>query len=142
MAIEAGQRHFSQDTIGQVRVFHDAFGVPVQSQPGFPASDRVDLRLALLREELREVEAAILAGDLLQVLRELVDIQYVLDGTFLEFGLGHLKLAAFAEVHRANMSKLGEDGRPVLRHDGKVLKGPNFRAPEFEPLLAEGTPAQ
>ena len=93
------------------------------------------MRLAILEEEVAELRAAVEAGDLVEVLHALCDIQYVLDGTFLEFGLHPVKEAAFAEVHASNMSKLGADGRPVLREDGKVLKGPNFRRPQLGPFV-------
>lgn len=91
------------------------------------------MRLDILEEEVRELREAVAAGDLVEVLDALCDIQYVLDGNFLEFGLHAQKAKAFAEVHASNMSKLGEDGQPVLREDGKVLKGPNF----FRPNLAQ-----
>lgn len=74
-------------------------------------------------------------GDLVEVLDALCDIQYVLDGTFLEFGLHDFKLDAMGEVHSSNMSKLGAGGRPVLSEDGKVLKGPDFRRPDLAPIL-------
>lgn len=93
------------------------------------------MRLAILEEEVSELREAVAAGDLVQVLDALCDIQYVLDGTFLEFGLHHLKEQAFAEVHSSNMSKLGKDGQPILRGDGKVLKGPNFSPPDLAKVL-------
>lgn len=95
------------------------------------------MRLAILEEEVAELRAAAQVGDMVEVLDALCDIQYVLDGTFLEFGLHKLKDRAMAEVHASNMSKLGADGRPVLREDGKVLKGPFFRRPDLTRILAE-----
>jgi len=120
------------DTLALVKAWHDKFRVPVLERPGLPA-DRVGMRLDILEEEVRELREAVAAGDLVEVLDALCDIQYVLDGNFLEFGLHAQKAKAFAEVHASNMSKLGEDGQPVLREDGKVLKGPNF----FRPNLAQ-----
>lgn len=112
-------------TIEQVREFHRAF----VTQP-----DEViqKCRLALLKEELKELEDAMTAGDRLGILDALTDLQYVLDGTYIVFSMDHLKDEAFAEVHRSNMSKLGPDGKPIYREDGKVLKGPNYRPPNLE----------
>lgn len=122
------------DTLTLVREWHERFSVPVAPTPGIPA-DRMQMRLAILEEEIRELRTAAEAGDLVEVLDALCDIQYVLDGTFLEFGLHGHKALAMAEVHASNMSKLGDDGRPVLREDGKVLKGPNFFRPDLAALL-------
>lgn len=124
------------DTLAIVREWHEAFDVPVEELPVIPGA-RIQMRLALLEEEVAELRAAAQAGDLVEVLDALCDIQYVLDGTFLEFGLHKLKDRAMAEVHASNMSKLGSDGRPVLREDGKVLKGPSFRRPDLARILSE-----
>jgi predicted HAD superfamily Cof-like phosphohydrolase len=110
----------------RVAEFHRAFRVPIRRRPALEKA-RVRLRLRLLREELKEVARAARSGDLVATLHELCDLQYVLDGAFLEFGLHRHKAAALAEIHHANMTKLGPDGRPFLRHDGKVIKGPNFK---------------
>ena len=123
------------DTLSIVREWHQAFDVPVQDAPTIPEA-RVQMRLTILEEEVAELRAAVDAGDLVEVLDALCDIQYVLDGTFLEFGLHGLKDQAMAEVHASNMSKLGADGRPVLRADGKVLKGPSFFPPDLASILA------
>lgn len=121
-------------TLNQVREWHEHFKVPVLHEPTLPEGRR-ELRLSLLEEEVRELREAVEAGDMLEVLDALCDIQYVLDGTFLEFGLHPVKEAAFAEVQASNMSKLGEDGQPIFREDGKVLKGPNFRRPDLAQFL-------
>lgn len=120
-------------SMNMVREFHRAFNVPIRRTPHLDRG-RVALRMRLLREELKEVQdAAKLAVFLEQnhaamadLLQELCDLQYVLDGTFLEFGLARHRARAMQEVHRANMSKLGRDGKPCKRADGKVLKGPDF----------------
>lgn len=124
------------DTLAIVRAWHEAFDVPVEELPVIPEA-RIQMRLAILEEEVAELRAAAQVGDMVEVLDALCDIQYVLDGTFLEFGLHKLKDRAMAEVHASNMSKLGADGRPVLREDGKVLKGPFFRRPDLTRILAE-----
>lgn len=127
----------AKDTLTIVRDWHEAFDVPVVDTPAIPET-RAQMRLAILEEEVVELRAAVEDGDLVEVLDALCDIQYVLDGTFLEFGLHSLKHAAMAEVHASNMSKLGADGKPVLREDGKVLKGPAFHRPDLARILEDG----
>ena len=124
----------ASDTLSIVREWHEAFDVPVENVPTIP-EQRAQMRLDILEEEVAELRAAVEAGDLVEALDALCDIQYVLDGTFLEFGLHQLKQDAMAEVHSSNMSKLGADGRPVLRDDGKVLKGPGLRQPDLASIL-------
>ncbi|MGD1884597.1 MAG: hypothetical protein ACFB11_20200 [Paracoccaceae bacterium] len=124
----------AHDTLAIVREWHEAFDVPVENAPKIP-KQRARMRIDILEEEVAELRAAVEAGDLVEVLDALYDIQYVLDGTFLEFGLYQLKQDEMAEVHSSNMSKLAADGRPVLRDDGKVLKGPGFRQPDLASLL-------
>lgn len=121
-------------TLDQVRVWHEHFRAPVLNEPALPEGRR-ELRLSLLEEEIKELREAVEAGDMVEVLDALCDIQYVLDGAFLEFGLHPVKDAAFAEVQASNMSKLGEDGLPILRDDGKILKGPNFRPPNLAQFI-------
>lgn len=119
-----------------VAQFHTAFGVPVLDAPQIPAADRVALRVRLLREEFDEFIAAVESRDFAAVAHELADLQIVLDGTFLEFGLGSLKPHLVNAVHASNMSKLGGDGQPVTRDDGKVMKGPNYQPPDIAALLS------
>jgi NTP pyrophosphatase (non-canonical NTP hydrolase) len=95
------------------------------------------LRLTLHQEEHDELVEAIESGDLEAIARELADVVYVAYGSAWSLGLD--LDAAIREVHRANMSKLGDDGKPVYREDGKVLKGPNFRPPDLR-LALEGHP--
>lgn len=123
-----------RSTLDQVREFHETYGLPVKSSPDISDPKTNDLRINLLAEELDELKEALVAGDIVEVLDALTDLQYVLDGAYLSFGLHDVKDAAFNEVQRSNMSKLGEDGKPIRREsDGKVLKGPNF----FEPDLSQ-----
>lgn len=124
----------ARDTLAIMREWHEAFDLPVENAPKIP-EQRAQMRLDILEEEVAELRAAVETGDLVEVLDALCDIQYVLDGTFLEFGVHQLKQEAMAEVHTSNMSKLGAAGRPVLRDDGKVLKGPGFRPPDLARLL-------
>jgi len=88
-----------------VAAFHDTFNLPVLTEPVIPSKDRCDLRVNLIEEELRELKEAIEADDLVEVADALCDIQYVLSGAILEFGLGDKFKSLFDEVQRSNMSK-------------------------------------
>jgi predicted HAD superfamily Cof-like phosphohydrolase len=124
----------SKSTLEQVQEFHETYGLPVKCSPDVCDEKTNALRINLLAEELEELKEALAAGDPLETLDALIDLQYVLDGAFLSLGLHDVKTAAFNEVHRSNMSKLGEDGKPIRREsDGKVMKGPNY----FKPDLAQ-----
>ena len=117
-----------------VREFHDAFRVPGLQKAAFPDTSRRELRMALIKEELKELEEAEQAGDIVEVADALSDLSYVIAGMALEYGID--LDACIAEVHRSNMSKLGEDGSPIYREDGKVLKGPNFFKPDLRVILS------
>jgi len=93
------------DALNQVALFHRTFQHPVEEQPLIPAEDRCRLRVALLEEELKEFKKAIADGDLVEVADALCDLQYVLSGAVLEFGLGDQFVDLFEEVQRSNMSK-------------------------------------
>ena len=93
------------DSLNQVAQFHTTFKHPIQPAPIIPAENRCKLRVALIAEELKELEVAILEKDIVGVADALCDIQYVLSGAVLEFGLGDKFKALFDEVQRSNMSK-------------------------------------
>ncbi|HYG19573.1 MAG TPA: nucleoside triphosphate pyrophosphohydrolase family protein [Ohtaekwangia sp.] len=93
------------DALNLVAEFHQTFRHPILPEPSIPAEDRCKLRVALLAEELKELEVAILEKDIVEVADALCDIQYVLSGAILEFGLGEKFAALFEEVQRSNMSK-------------------------------------
>jgi predicted HAD superfamily Cof-like phosphohydrolase len=94
------------DALNSVVQFHKTFNHPILDQPQIPDKKRADLRLNLLKEELKELEDAIAANDLVEVADALCDLQYVLSGAILEFGMGHKFAELFAEVQRSNMSKV------------------------------------
>lgn len=119
--------------IEKVKEFHKLFGHPIGEPLCEPELNTTILRYNLLQEELSELASAIMKKNGLEVLDALVDLQYVLSGTVVAFGFHGLFDEAFKEVHASNMSKLGEDGKPILREDGKVLKGENY----FKPKLGE-----
>ena len=92
----------------------------------------------LLSNNVGELKEALEAGDIVEVLDALTDIQYVLDGAYLSFGMQGLKTPAFEEVQRSNMSKLGADGKPIVRpEDGKILKGPDYSEPDLKQFLTD-----
>jgi predicted HAD superfamily Cof-like phosphohydrolase len=93
------------DALNQVAEFHRTFQHPILNQPAIPAENRCKLRVALLAEELKELEVAILNQDIVEVADALCDLQYVLSGAILEFGLGNKFNELFNEVQRSNMSK-------------------------------------
>lgn len=122
-------------TLAQVQEFHDAFNVATAKIPYINNEPLNRLRVKLLYEEWAELEKALTDRDPVEVLDALCDLQYVLDGAFLAFGMAHLKEEAFAAVHASNMSKLDADGKPLLRADGKILKGPNFKPMDLHSIL-------
>lgn len=93
------------DALNLVAEFHKTFKHPILAEPGIPSEDRCKLRVALIAEELKELEVAILEKDIVEIADALSDIQYVLSGAILEFGLGDKFSALFEEVQRSNMSK-------------------------------------
>ncbi len=109
--------------------------MPQSEEPRLISKNRYLLRLRLLQEELDELQTAAHEGDMIEILDALCDLQVVLDGTFLEYGMYGIKKLAMHEVHRSNMSKLDENGKPIIREDGKVLKGPKFSRPNLAPLF-------
>lgn len=101
-------------------------------------SQLVFTRLQLLAEELSELAEAMRDQDVVGCLGALTNIQYVLDGAYAALGLQRLKLPAFREVHRSNMSKLGPGGRPIINEAGRVVKGPDYRPPDLARIMREG----
>lgn len=125
-----------RSTLDQVKEFHETYGLPVESKPNISDPKTNGLRINLIAEELEELQEALKNNDIVETLDALIDLQYVLDGAFLSFGLHDVKEVAFAEVHRSNMSKLGEDGKPIRREsDGKVMKGPNYFVPDMSQFI-------
>ena len=117
----------------KVKLFMESFGQEVKSKPEFPSDDIVKLRIELISEELQELVDACKAGDIIEVADALTDILYVTYGAAHSFGIPIDE--CFKEVQRSNMSKLGEDGKPIYREDGKVMKGPNYSVPNLKNVL-------
>jgi predicted HAD superfamily Cof-like phosphohydrolase len=107
------------DALRQVAEFHRTFKHPILDEPTIPAADRCRLRVALIAEELKELEEAIADNDIVEVADALCDIQYVLAGAVLEFGLGDQFKTLFDEVQRSNMSKTcqtKEEAEATMKH--------------------------
>ena len=113
--------------------FMEAFGQRVEMEPTWPDFNTRELRLELIQEELDELSDAVADRDMIQIADALTDLLYVVYGAGHAFGLDLDE--CFEEVHRSNMSKLGENGRPIHREDGKVLKGPGYFEPDLEVIL-------
>ena len=126
----------NKTTLDMVREFHTKFNAVTKETPTFEDDIVNNFRVDFLQEELDELKEAIANNDYVETLDALIDLQYVLDGTFLALGFHTLKDEGFDEVHRSNMSKLGADGNPILREeDGKILKGPNYFKPDLAKIL-------
>ena len=122
--------------LNHVEKFHDTFGIPNEYTPKATISnDLIDLRFKLMAEENEEYLEAAKNGDLVEVADALGDMMYILCGTILSHGMQHKIEEVFEEIQRSNMSKLGEDGKPIYREDGKVLKGPDYFKPNIARII-------
>jgi predicted HAD superfamily Cof-like phosphohydrolase len=125
-----------QKQLNAVKEFHTAFGLGVsQEMKSCLGEQKNTLRFNLMKEENEEYWEAVQNNDLVEIADALGDMLYILCGTILEHGLQHKIEAVFDEIQRSNMSKLDEDGKPIYREDGKVMKGPNYFKPNFEDIL-------
>jgi len=113
----------------KVKTFMETFGQEVKTKPSF-STDKINiLRYDLIKEELEELKEAMENKDLLEVADALTDILYVAYGAGHAFGIDLDK--CFEEVQNSNMSKLGEDGKPIYNESGKVMKGPKYFKPDL-----------
>lgn len=125
-----------QDKLQAVKAFHTAFKIGHRETPKADLGlDKNLLRYELMREENEEYLEAAKNNDLVEVADALGDMLYILCGTIIEHGMQDKIDEVFAEIQRSNMSKLGEDGEPIYREDGKVLKGPNYFKPNIKAIL-------
>ena len=116
-----------------VKLFMNTFDQEVKKSPKLPSEEVVDLRLDLIEEELQELTTASYNEDMVEIADALTDILYVTYGMGAALGIDLDK--CFKEVQRSNMSKLGADGKPIYREDGKVMKGPNYSPPNLQRLV-------
>ena len=119
-----------------VHEFHSAFKLGIKNEPTADLGTAKNLlRFNLMKEENEEYLEAANANDLVEVADALGDMLYILAGTIIEHGMQYKIAEVFDEIQRSNMSKLGEDGHPIFREDGKVLKGPNYFKPNIGEIL-------
>lgn len=119
------------DQHAMVLAFHEKFGCVIGERPAFPDEATAALRCNLIKEEFKELNDAIAAGDLVEVADALADLLYVVHGSAITFGIDIRPI--FAEVHASNMRKDGGGSRP----DGKILKPPGWQPPNLAPILAQ-----
>jgi predicted HAD superfamily Cof-like phosphohydrolase len=124
-----------------VAEFHRAFGQEDGKYPRLISHSEFDLRHALMKEENDEYLEACQKNSLLDVADALGDQLYILCGTILKHGMQHIILDVFEEIQASNMSKLGEDGKPILRSDGKILKGEHYFKPDLSKFIKLDTDA-
>ena len=117
----------------KVKTFMETFGQEVKTKPSFSTDKINSLRHDLIKEELEELKEAMENKDLLEVADALTDILYVTYGAGHAFGIDLDK--CFEEVQNSNMSKLGEDGKPIYNESGKVMKGPKYFKPDLRKYI-------
>ncbi|MFT5055101.1 MAG: putative HAD superfamily Cof-like phosphohydrolase [Oceanospirillaceae bacterium] len=118
--------------------FHDVFGIGNNDKPEHNLSESdYNLRFKLMAEENEEYLQACKDGDLVEIADALGDMMYILYGSICKHGLQHKIADIFDEIHRSNMSKLDENGQPIYREDGKVMKGNKYFRPNIKSILDE-----
>ena len=134
--MEVGQQYKGENHMSNfedVKTFMETFGQIVRTKPQFPDEKTIQLRLNLIKEELSELEEEIKNKNLKEIADALTDILYVTYGAGYAYGINLDK--CFKEVQRANMSKLGIDGKPIYNEKGKVMKGPNYTEPNLKQFV-------
>ena len=116
-----------------VKIFMKTFGQIVKTKPQFPDKNTMQLRYDLIEEELNELKVAMETKNLKEIADALTDILYVTYGAGYAYGVDLDK--CFKEVQRANMSKLGNDDKPIYNEKGKVMKGPNYTEPNLKKFV-------
>lgn len=125
-----------KNKIEAVKAFHSAYKLGYkETQTASLGLEKNMLRYKLMREENEEYLEAANNNDLVEIADALGDMLYILCGTIIEHGLQDKIEEVFDEIQRSNMSKLGADGEPIYREDGKVLKGPNYFKPHIKEIL-------
>ena len=122
--------------LNSVKKFHQVYNLNYSESPTTKITqETVKLRFKLMAEENEEYLSAAKNNDLVEVADALGDMMYILCGTIIEHGLQHKIEKIFDEIQRSNLSKLGNDGLPIYREDGKVMKGPNYFKPNISKIL-------
>jgi hypothetical protein len=138
--IKLAAMHNAHETFWRVNQFHAVTGVPRRG--GLMDDEQIDLRIRLIKEELKELTDGIKkwretygVDELIEIADALGDLDYVVNGAMIAFGLPGVAIAK--EIHRSNMTKLLQNGNPLLREDGKVLKGPDYEPPNLLAILEQ-----
>jgi predicted HAD superfamily Cof-like phosphohydrolase len=121
--------------IFQVMEFYKAFGHPIAYTPKILSLDRGFMRHRLLDEEVTELFEASVNKNIIEVADAITDCFYILIGTAIEYGIADKLPQLFDEVHKSNMSKLDENGNPIYREDGKVMKSNNYKSPNISDII-------
>jgi predicted HAD superfamily Cof-like phosphohydrolase len=121
--------------LNYVKQWCEATDIQMSDAPTNIPMERHRLRFNLMAEENVEYLEACTAGDVVEIADALGDMLYILMGTALEHGMQDHLEKIFSEIHRSNMSKMGEDGKPIRREDGKILKGPNYFRPNIKQII-------
>jgi len=124
--------------IAAVEKFHETYQLLSNHSPTVAIPEVIKtLRYELMKEENEEYKEAVDNNDMIEVADALGDMLYILCGTIITHGMQHKISEVFEEIQRSNMSKLGLDGKPIYREDGKVMKGPNYFKPDIAKILAD-----
>ena len=122
--------------INSVKIFHEVYKLSYKDSPVADIGiDKINLRFKLMAEENQEYFEAAKNNDIVEVADALGDMLYILCGTIIEHGMQDKIEEIFDEIQKSNMSKLGQDGKPIYRNDGKVMKGPNYFKPNISEIL-------
>ena len=121
--------------IEAVETFHKVFKAPIGEKPKLIDKERGKLRWELMPEENQEYWEAVYGNDIVEIADALGDMLYILFGTIIEHGMQEKIAEVFDEIQRSNMSKLDENGKPIFREDGKILKGKNYSKPDFSKII-------
>ena len=121
--------------IEAVETFHKAFKAPIGEKPKLINKERGKLRWDLMTEENQEYWEAVYDDDIVEIADALGDMLYILFGTIISHGMQDKIAEVFDEIQRSNMSKLDENGKPIFREDGKILKGKNYSKPDFSKII-------
>ena len=123
--------------IEAVKIFHEIYKLSYKENPTTEIGlDKIKLRFNLMAEENQEYLQAAKNNDLVEVADALGDMLYILCGTIIEHGMQDKIEEIFDEIQKSNLSKLGEDGKPIYRNDGKVMKGPNYFKPDLSKFVS------
>ena len=122
--------------INSVKIFHEVYKLSYKDSPVADIGiDKINLRFKLMEEENQEYLEAAKNNDIIEVADALGDMLYILCGTIIEHGMQDKIEEIFDEIQKSNLSKLGDDGKPIYRNDGKVMKGPNYFKPKISEIL-------